>query len=120
LLLPPNLFDIKGQMQMKNITVKSFLGALTISLLWLVMSLANQDTKIIAGHLGVVVSFAEIQQQLEMFEAVSGRIQTFIAQRKALSEVLALKPTAEFYAARAAGAITADQFVTLVYSDLSR
>ncbi len=84
------------------------------------MSLANQDTKLIAGHLGLVVSFAEIQQQLEMVEAVSRRIQTFIAQRKALSEVLALKPTAEFYAARAAGAITADQFVTLVYSDLSR
>ena len=53
-----------------------------------------------------------------MFEAVSGRIQTFIAQRKALSEVLALKPTAEFDAARATGAITADQFVTLVYKDL--
>ena len=55
-----------------------------------------------------------------MFEAVSGRIQTFIAQRKALSEVLALKPTAEFDAARATGAITADQFVTLVYTNLWR
>ncbi len=70
--------------------------------------------------MGPAVSFAEIQQQLEMFEAVSGRIQTFIAQGKALSEVLALKLAAEFDAARATGAITAEQFVTLVYTDLSR
>lgn len=68
--------------------------------------------------MGSVVSFAEIQQRLEIFEAVSGLIQTFIDQGKVLSEVLALKFTAEFDAACAAGAIIAEQFVTLVYKDL--
>jgi hypothetical protein len=81
---------------------------------------ANPQTRIVAGHLGPVVGFAEIEQQLNMFEIVSSRIQDMIDEGNTLEQVLAAKPTAEFDAARAAGAITADQFVTLVYTDLSR
>ena len=86
----------------------------------LIMTVANPQTRIIAGHLGPVVGFAEIEQQLEMFETVSGRIQNMIDEDKTLAQILAAKPTAEFDAARAAGAITADQFVTLVHTDLAK
>jgi glyoxylase-like metal-dependent hydrolase (beta-lactamase superfamily II) len=84
----------------------------------LIMTVANPQTRIIAGHLGPVVGFAEIEQQLAMFETVSSRIQAMIAEGKTLEHILAARPTAEFDAARAAGAITADQFVTLVHTDL--
>ncbi len=86
----------------------------------MVMEVANPQTRIIAGHLGPVVGFSEIEQQLAMFETVSGRIQTMIDEGNTVDQVLAAKPTAEFDAARAAGAISADQFVTLVYTDLAR
>jgi cyclase len=85
-----------------------------------VMKIANQNTKIIPGHLGPVVGFKEVQQQIDMFVTVRDRIMTAIRAGKTLQQVLASKPTAEFDEARKAGAITPDRFVTLVYTDLSR
>jgi cyclase len=85
-----------------------------------VMKIANPQTKIIPGHLGPVVGFKEIEQQLAMFVAVRDRIQKAIRAGKSLAEVVASKPTADFDGPRMAGAITPDRFVTLVYTDLSR
>lgn len=85
-----------------------------------VMEIANRDTKIIPGHLGPVVGFDEIEQQLEMFAVVRDRIAEAIREGRTLDEVVASKPTADFDAGRLAGAITPDRFVTLVYTDLSR
>lgn len=85
-----------------------------------VMKIANQNTKIIPGHLGPVVGFKEVQQQIDMFVTVRDRIMTAIRAGKTLQQVVASKPTAEFDEARKAGAITPDRFVTLVYTDLSR
>jgi len=86
----------------------------------LVMKVANAQTKIIPGHLGPVVGFSEIQQQLEMFAAVRDRVSTAIRAGKTLQEVVASKPTADFDQGRMGGAITPDRFVTLVYTDLAR
>src|SRR5579862_8594838 len=47
-----------------------------------VMKIANADTKIIPGHLGPVVGFKEIQQQLDMFAVVRDRIMTAIRAGK--------------------------------------
>jgi glyoxylase-like metal-dependent hydrolase (beta-lactamase superfamily II) len=85
-----------------------------------VMKIANPDTKIIPGHLGPVVGFKEIEQQLEMFLAVRERVLTAIRAGKTVEEVVASKPTADFDAPRLGGAITPDRFVTLVYTDLAR
>jgi cyclase len=85
-----------------------------------VMKIANPQTKIIPGHLGPVVGFKEIQEQLAMFVAVRDRIQSAIRAGKSLADVVASKPTADFDGPRMAGAITPDRFVTLVYTDLSR
>jgi cyclase len=113
--------DVPSSLRYPNIgvndggTVAGMMGAARM-----VMEVANPQTRIIAGHLGPVVGFAEIEQQLQMFETVSSRIQDMIDEGKTVEQVLAAKPTAEFDAARAAGAISADQFVTLVYTDLAR
>jgi cyclase len=85
-----------------------------------VMQIANENTKIIPGHLGPVVGFREIQQQLVMFTAMRDRISTAIRAGKTLEQVVASKLTADFDQSRLGGAITPDRFVTLVYTDLSR
>jgi len=85
-----------------------------------VMTIANQNTKIIPGHLGPVVGFSEIQQQLVMFNAVRDRISNAIRAGQTLEQVAAAKPTADFDKGRMGGAITPDRFVTLVYTDLAR
>ncbi len=85
-----------------------------------VMKVANRDTKIIPGHLGPIIGFKEIQQQLDMFAAVRDRIANAIRAGKTLEQVVASKPTADFDQGRLGGAITPDRFVTLVYTDLSR
>jgi cyclase len=85
-----------------------------------VMKIANPDTKIIPGHLGPIVGFKEIQQQIDMFVAVRDRVLSAIRAGKTLEEVVASKPTADFDQGRMGGAITPDRFVTLVYTDLSR
>ena len=85
-----------------------------------VMQIANENTKIIPGHLGPMVGFKEIQQQLVMFTAVRDRISSAIRAGKTLEQVVASKPTADFDQGRMGGAITPDRFVTLVYTDLAR
>jgi cyclase len=85
-----------------------------------VMRIANPQTKIIPGHLGPVVGFDEIKQQLVMFVAVRDRVAAAIRAGKTQAEVVASKPTADFDQGRMGGAITPDRFVTLVYQDLSR
>ena len=85
-----------------------------------VMKIANPETKIIPGHLGPVVGFKDIEQQLEMFLAVRERILTAIRAGQTVEQVVASKPTADFDAPRLGGAITPDRFVTLVYNDLAK
>jgi glyoxylase-like metal-dependent hydrolase (beta-lactamase superfamily II) len=84
------------------------------------MAVANAETRIIPGHLGPIVGFKEIEQQLVMFAAVRDRVASAIRAGRTLEEVVASKPTADFDQGRLGGAITPDRFVTLVYTDLAR
>ena len=83
------------------------------------MTIVRPDTKIIPGHLGPIVGFKEIEQQLAMFAAVRDRIAAAIKAGKTEAEIVASKPTKDFDEGRMAGAITPDRFVSLVYADLS-
>jgi cyclase len=85
-----------------------------------VMTIANENTKIIPGHLGPVVGFEEIRQQIVMFTAVRDRVANAIRSGQTLEQVVASKPTADFDQGRMGGAITPDRFVTLVYTDLAK
>jgi cyclase len=84
------------------------------------MKIVKPDTRIIPGHLGPVVGFNEVEQQLTMFMVVRDRIAAAIKAGKTEAEVVASKPTADFNEGRLGGAITPDRFVSLVYTDLSR
>jgi len=84
------------------------------------MKVVKPDTKIVPGHLGPIVGFREIEQQLTMFSAVRDRIAAAIKAGKTEADVVASKPTRDFDEGRMGGAITPDRFVSLVYTDLSR
>jgi cyclase len=84
------------------------------------MTIVKPDTKIIPGHLGPVVGFKEVEQQLTMFAAIRDRVSAAIKAGRTEAEVVASKPTKDFDAGRLGGAITPDRFVSLVYTDLSR
>jgi len=84
------------------------------------MKIVRPDTKIIPGHLGPIVGFKEIEQQLTMFAAVRDRVAAAVKAGKTEQEVVASKPTKDFDEGRLGGAITPDRFVSLVYRDLSR
>ena len=86
----------------------------------MVLDLIDEDTRLIAGHLGPIVPVVEMQAQLAMFAEVSERIQGMIDRGMSLEEVLAARPTVDFDEARSAGAITPERFTGLVYTDLSR
>jgi cyclase len=84
------------------------------------MKIVRPDAKIIPGHLGPIVGFKEVEQQLAMFAAVRDRIAAAIKAGKTEQEVVASKPTKDFDEGRLGGAITPDRFVSLVYTDLAR
>ena len=84
------------------------------------MKVVKPDTKIIPGHLGPIVGFKEVEQQLAMFAVVRDRVAAAIKSGKTEAEVVASKPTRDFDEGRMGGAITPDRFVSLVYTDLSR
>jgi cyclase len=84
------------------------------------MTIVKPDTRIIPGHLGPIVGFTEVNQQLTMFTAVRDRIAAAIKSGKTEAEIIASKPTKDFDEGRLGGAITPDRFVGLVYTDLSR
>ena len=84
------------------------------------MKIVKPDTKIIPGHLGPIVGFKEVEQQLVMFAAVRDRIAAAIKAGRTEAEVILSKPTKDFDEGRMGGAITPDRFVSLVYTDLSR
>jgi cyclase len=86
----------------------------------LVMRVANPRTKIVAGHLGPVVGFKEIQEQEVMFQTVRDRVAKMIREGKSEDEIIASKPTKEFDMGRMGGTYTPDRWVALVYTDLSR
>ena len=84
------------------------------------MRIVKPDTKIIPGHLGPIVGFKEVEQQLTMFAAVRDRVAAAITAGRTEAEVVASKPTKDFDQGRLGGAITPDRFVSLLYTDLSR
>jgi glyoxylase-like metal-dependent hydrolase (beta-lactamase superfamily II) len=86
----------------------------------LILSLANDKTKIVPGHLGPVVGLKEIAEQDAMMQAVRDRVAKMIAEGKTLQQAIDAKPTADFDQGRLGGNITPDRFTTLVYTDLSR
>ncbi len=84
-----------------------------------ILSMINDDTKVIPGH-GPLSNKAELTVYVEMLEAMRDRVRNYISEGKTLTEIQALAPSKDFDAEWADGFLTANQFVQILYEDLSR
>ncbi len=82
------------------------------------LALSDADTKIIPGH-GPLSDRESLRAYRDMLVAVRDRIRGLIREGKALAQVQAAKPTAQFDAHWGAGSITPERFVEIVYTDLA-
>lgn len=82
-----------------------------------ILALCDADTKIIPGH-GPLSNAAELRAYRTMLTTLRDRIAALAADGKSLEEIQATKPTAEFDPPTP-GFISSDQFVALVFADLT-
>jgi len=84
-----------------------------------VLSIINDDTKIIPGH-GPLSNKAELTGYVDMLISLRDKVSKHISEGKTLKEIQASKPTQEFDEKWGHGFLTPDQFVQILYKDLSR
>ena len=112
--------DIPAAIRYGNIDIASG-GSINgnIAALERFLRMGDANTRFIPGHGGPISTKKDVQEQRDMLVAVRDKVQNAIRAGKTLPEIIASKPTAEFDEKRK-GAGNPDQFVTLIYNDLSR
>ena len=83
-----------------------------------ILAMAGADTKLIPGH-GPLAGRQRLQEYRAMLVAVRDRVAALIKRGRPLDQAVAAKPTADLDAAWS-GAMSPEQFVKLVFMDLSR
>lgn len=84
------------------------------------LKIADDITKIIAGHGTPVVNAAQLRQYRDMLETVAVRIETMIGNGLTEEQVVEAAPTAEFDATWGNGFTGTGTWVAMVYRDLAR
>ncbi len=82
-----------------------------------VLSLSNDDTKIIPGH-GPLSTPADLKEYRDVMMKVRAKIMFMVTEDKTLEEVIASNPT-EGYESWGTGFINSERFITIIYNDLS-
>ncbi len=83
------------------------------------LSLADDRTKIIPGH-GELSNRVELVTYRDVLVAVRDRVSQAIAQGISVEDFIASNPTADFDSTWGNGFLTPEQFLRIVYADLSR
>ena len=84
-----------------------------------ILSMSNDQTKIIPGH-GALGDRASVVEYRKVMVAVRDRVNKLIAQKKTLPQILAAKPLADFESTWGAGFMKSDQFLSIVYASLTQ
>ena len=84
-----------------------------------VLAMTGRDTKFMPGH-GPLSSRSGLETYRGMLVTVRDRVRKLVRQDKTLAQVQAAKPTAEFDATWESGFLKPEQFVEMLYSDLSK
>jgi len=84
-----------------------------------VLAMTGRDTKFMPGH-GPLSSRSGLETYRGMLVTVRDRVRKLVRQDKTLAQVQAAKPTAEFDATWGSGFLKPEQFVEMLYSDLSK
>lgn len=83
-----------------------------------VLSIINDDTKVIPGH-GPLSNKAELRAYVDMLISVRAKISKQISDGKTIEEIQRTKPTQAFDKKWGHGMLTPDQFVQILYKNLS-
>ena len=84
-----------------------------------VLTMAGEQTKIIPGH-GPLSNRAELLVYRDMLVTVRERVKAAIAQEASMEDFIASKPTADLDSTWGKGFLSPEQFLQIVYTDLSR
>ncbi len=84
-----------------------------------ILSIINDDTKVIPGH-GALSNKPELEAYVDMLITIRDEINKHILEGKTIEEIQASKPTKEFDGKWGGGFLTPDNFVQILYTDLSR
>ena len=84
-----------------------------------VLSLANDDTKLIPGH-GPLATKGDLQSYRDMLATISTRVKAQIKEGKKLEDAIAAKPTAEFDAVWGKGFLPPNKFVDMLWKNLQQ
>ena len=83
------------------------------------LSLADEQTKIIPGH-GELSNRAELLTYRDVLVAVRDHVSQAIAKGMSVEDFIASNPTADFDSTWGNGFLSPEQFLRIVYADLSR
>ena len=83
-----------------------------------ILSIIDDDTKVIPGH-GPLSNKAELSGYVDMLIRLRAKITKQISDGKTLEEIQKTKPAQEFDEKWGHGMLTSDQFVQILYTDLS-
>jgi glyoxylase-like metal-dependent hydrolase (beta-lactamase superfamily II) len=83
-----------------------------------ILSIINDDTKIIPGH-GHLSNKAELNGYVDMLTNLRDKMNKLISEGKTLNEIQAAKPTQEYDDKWGHGFLSPNQFVQILYNDLS-
>jgi glyoxylase-like metal-dependent hydrolase (beta-lactamase superfamily II) len=83
-----------------------------------VLSLADENTKIIPGH-GPLGSKADLQTYRNVLAGIRGKVKGLVAQGKTLDQIVAAKPSAQWDATWGKGFMGPDVFVSFVHRSLT-
>ncbi len=84
-----------------------------------VLSLANKDTRIMPGH-GPLATPTELRDYRDMLVKVRQRVANLIADGADEAAVIAARPTRDLDQQWAAGSLTAERWLALVYASLNK
>jgi len=84
-----------------------------------VLSLANDNTKLIPGH-GPLATKGDLQIYRDMLATISTRVKAQIKEGKKLEDAIAAKPTAEFDAVWGKGFLPPNKFVDMLWKNLQQ
>ena len=90
-----------------------------ISSITTLINLIDDDTRIIPGH-GPLGDRQGMQDYLVMLEAARDRMNNLIAEGRSLEQIIELRPNADYDDAMGKGFINPEQFLRILYSDLTR
>lgn len=83
-----------------------------------VLSLTDDDTKIIPGH-GPLSTPADLKKYRDVLMKIRAKVMIMVREDKTLEEIMAANPT-EGYDDWGTGFINSERFITILYNDLSK